>query len=51
MIGRFIGEGSVDHGLEGILAGDDAIDYRGDQQERALGLVKLLQAMTGLPLT
>lgn len=50
-VGRFIGEGSVDHGWVGILAGDDALDYRGDQEERSLGLVKLLQAMTGLPLT
>jgi hypothetical protein len=50
-LGRFIGEGSVDHGWKGIVAGDDAFDYRGDQQERSLGLVKLLQAMTGLPLT
>jgi len=50
-VGRFIGEGSVDHGWVGILAGDDAVDFRGDQQERSLGLVKLLQAMTGLPLT
>lgn len=50
-IGRFIGEGSVDHGWVGILAGDDALDFRGDQEERSLGLVKLLQAMTGLPLT
>jgi len=51
MIGRFIGEGSVDYGWESILAGDDAIDFRGDQEERSLGLVKLLQAMLGLPLT
>lgn len=51
MIGRFIGEGSVDYGWESILAGDDAVDYRGNQEERSLGLVKLLQAMTGLPLT
>lgn len=47
---RFIGEGSVDHGLEGWLAGDDLVDYRGDQQEASLSLVKLLQEMTGLPL-
>lgn len=51
MIGRFIAEGIVDHGPEGILAGDDAIDYRGDQQERSVGLVKLVRSMTGLPLT
>jgi hypothetical protein len=50
-LGRFIGEGSVHYGWESILAGDDAFDYRGDQQERSLSLVKLLQAMTGLPLT
>lgn len=48
---RIIGEGSVNHGWKGLLAGDDAIDCLGDQQERSLGLVKLLQAMTGLPLT
>ena len=48
---RIIGEGSVHYGWESVLAGDDAIDYRGDQYERSLGLVKLLQAMTGLPLT
>lgn len=48
---RVIGEGSVHYGWESVLAGDDAYDYRGDQYERSLGLVKLLQAMTGLPLT
>ena len=51
VICRVIGEGSVDYGWESVLAGDDYYDYRGDQQERSLGLVKLLQAMTGLPLT
>lgn len=48
---RFTGEGSIDHGWQGWLAGDDLIDYRGDQQESSLSLVKLLQEMTGLPLT
>ena len=50
VLGRFSGEGSVDHGWKGILVGDDVLDYRGDQWECSLGVVKLLQAMTGLPL-
>ncbi len=51
ILARFLGEGSVDHGWKGILAGDDLIDLRGDQEEQSLAFVQLLQAMTGIPLT
>ena len=51
LLGRFLGEGSIDHGWEGILAGDTFLDRRGDQEESSLELVRVLQAMTGLPLT
>jgi hypothetical protein len=52
-IGRFLGEGGVtDEACGGLLGSFDlAVDYQGDQEEKSLELVRLLQAMTGLPLT
>ena len=49
---RYIGEDGIDWdlGWEGLPLACALEGARGDQQERSLGMVKLLQAMTGLPL-
>ena len=49
---RFVGEGAVETGADGVLwGGDDWIDFRGDQAAKAIEYVRALEQWTGKTMT
>jgi hypothetical protein len=47
----FRGAGSAQTGVLGVLMGDSAVDFQGDQGSRSLGFIDALQAFTGIGLS
>lgn len=46
----FRGDGTGMTGVTGVMLGDSALDYEGDQADKSLGYVEQLQRFTGLTL-